>query len=240
MVGAFVGAAMVLALGVFDDCRRAPWHLKLAVIFVAAAVAVWLGVRITMVRRPFGEGPLFLGVWSAPVTLLWLVVITNAFNLIDGLDGLAAGLCAISGATLALMAWQNPRMLPLAFAAAGLAGASIGFLYYNFNPARLFMGDGGAYFLGFSLGCISVVGAMKTPVAVTVAIPLLVFAIPILDTTWAVLRLLASGSPVMSVPDRNHLHHKLLERGLSQRQVVIAIYAISLLLCAAALKLYRG
>jgi len=241
LVGTLAGGLVVFLIGSVDDCRRLPWWLKLAGIVGAAALAVSLGVRISVVRNPFGEGFTGLG-WSAGlVTGAWIVVLTNAFNLIDGLDGLAAGLASISGASLVAMALsKGGALLPVGFVAAGLAGAALGFLYFNFNPARMFMGDGGAYFVGFTLACLSVTGAMKTPVAITLVIPLLVFAIPLADTTLAVLRRLARRQPIMAAPDRQHLHHRLLDMGLSQRQVVVAIYIVSAIFCAWAVALYAG
>ncbi len=242
LVGGMLGALIVFAIGTVDDCRRLPWWVKLVGITGAAVLAVALGVRINMVRYPLGGGRLLSLGWSSwMVTAIWLIVLTNAFNLIDGLDGLAGGLTLISGTTLVVMALgKGGPLLLVGFWAAGLAGAALGFLYYNFNPASMIMGDGGAYFLGFSLGCASVTGAMKTPVGMTLAIPLLVFAIPLVDTTMAVLRRLWRRQPIMSAPDREHLHHRLLDMGMSQRQVVLVIYLLSALLCAWAVALYRG
>lgn len=241
LMGGMLGALLVFAIGAVDDCRRLPWWVKLTGIVGAAVLAVLFGVCIITVRNPTGEGLLSLGWSSWLVTAIWLVVLTNAFNLIDGLDGLAAGLAVISGATLMVMALsRGGALLLVGFWAAGLAGAALGFLYFNFNPARMIMGDGGAYFLGFTLGCASVTGAMKTPVAMTLAIPLLVFAIPLVDTTMAVLRRLWRRQPIMAAPDRGHLHHRLLDMGLSQRQVVVTIYVVSAVLCAWAVALYRG
>jgi UDP-GlcNAc:undecaprenyl-phosphate GlcNAc-1-phosphate transferase len=236
--GWLAGATMVFLLGAVDDCRALPAKWKLVGQMVAALGPVACGVRVFYLTNPVGPGMLFLNSWGMPVTVLWIVGLTNAFNLIDGLDGLAAGVCAIAGIAMTGMAMAG-GLLEVGILSAVLAGASLGFLYFNFNPARVFMGDGGAYLLGYSLACLSVMGAMKTPVAITVVVPLLLFAVPILDTIFAVARRMVRLQPVMSRPDRGHLHHRLLRLGMTQRQAVAAIYAVSGVLCLTAFLLYR-
>lgn len=231
--GVLVGAGVVLAVGAVDDWRRLSAWYKLLAQMVAAGLAIGMGVKVEFVRNPFGPGYVEFGAWSGPVTLLWLVGMTNAFNLIDGVDGLAAGVAAIAGTTSVLVAHRMDLVAP-AILAASLTGVACGFLRFNFYPAQVFMGDSGAYFLGFSLASVSVLALSKVPAAITVGVPLLMFAIPLLDTAFAILRRLAKGQPVLTSGDRGHLHHRLLDRGMSQRQVVIAIYAVTAALCAAA------
>ena len=212
------------------------WY-GVAVAALTAGVLIAFGVKVEYLSHPSGVGMLPLGGWTIPVTLLWVVSITNAVNLIDGLDGLAAGICAIAGVTMALMSGTGP-LLGVAILACALSGASVGFLRFNFNPAKVFMGDSGAYLLGFSLASIAVIGAMKTPVAIGVVVPVLLFGIPILDTVFAVLRRAVTRRPVVSRPDMGHIHHRLLRLGMSQRQVVLSLYAVSGVLCAVAYILY--
>ena len=237
--GWILGALLVFALGAVDDCRSLPARLKLLGQILAALIPVLLGVRILFLRNPFG-GTIALNTWGIPFTVIWIVVLTNAINLIDGLDGLAAGVCAIAGVTMTAMALvSTPPMSAVALLSATLAGASLGFLYHNFNPARVFMGDSGAYFLGYSLACLSVMGALKTPVGITVVIPLLLFGLPIFDTLFAVARRIVRLKPVLSHPDKGHIHHRLLRLGMTQRQAVLAIYSVTGALCLVAFLLYR-
>jgi UDP-GlcNAc:undecaprenyl-phosphate GlcNAc-1-phosphate transferase len=242
------GALLVVAVGVVDDIHRLRPHTKLAGEIVAAAIVVYVGgLRIHGVSGPDG-GVLFLGWLSAPLTVLWIVLVTNAINLIDGIDGLAAGSAAISFVTVAVVA--------LGFGygdAAGLAGilagACLGFLVFNSHPASIFLGDSGSLFLGFSLGVLSShAGAKGTTGAITLA-TLLIVAFPIGDMLLAVQRRyfrgLAPGSVRSHVagigrifqPDRNHLHHQLLKAGLTQRAAAYALYTIQVVACAYAIYL---
>ena len=177
------------------------------------------------VGNPFGGGLFQLGLLSYPVTALWIVGFANVFNLIDGLDGLAAGVAAIAAASFLLLAIDMNQFVAAVLAAA-LIGACVGFLRYNFNPASIIMGDSGALFIGFALGCMSLLGVMKSAAAITLVAPLLVIGVPVFDTASAIIRRWRSGRPIQEA-DNGHIHHRLLHRGFSQRQTVLTIYAWS-------------
>jgi UDP-GlcNAc:undecaprenyl-phosphate GlcNAc-1-phosphate transferase len=166
-----------------------------------------------------------LGLLSIPVTLIYIAGFTNVINLIDGLDGLAAGVSAIAAGTFLVLALQGNHLEAAALAAA-LIGACVGFLRYNFNPASIFMGDSGALFLGFALATISLLGVMKTVAAIALAVPLLIIGVPIFDTASAIVRRVRHKRPIQEA-DKGHIHHRLLGRGFDQRQTVLMIYAWS-------------
>lgn len=217
-------ALLIFALGVYDDLRSAsPW-LKFGVQAVAAGLLFWGGLRILDIPVLFGRHQLswFIGL---PLTVIWVIGITNAFNLIDGLDGLAAGSGLFSTMVVFVVALVN-HSSPIALVTVALAGAILGFLRFNFNPATIFLGDSGSLFIGFMLSALALEGANKAPTVVAVAIPVVSFGLPILETALSVLRRFISGRPVFTA-DREHIHHKLLARGLSHRQVVILLYAVS-------------
>ena len=172
---------------------------------------------------------------AIPATIFWLVGLTNTVNLIDGLDGLAAGVSTIASITIFLVALQQGIIL-VAVLTAALAGAAFGFLYYNFNPAKIFMGDSGSQFLGFMLAGISVIGAVKSAATIALIVPILALGLPILDTTFAIVRRYRGGVPIFK-PDKGHLHHRLLDLGFSQRQAVLLMYVISALLGLSAVAL---
>ncbi|HYA26163.1 MAG TPA: MraY family glycosyltransferase [Terriglobales bacterium] len=215
---------LVFLLGVYDDLRSASAWIKFAVQSVAAAILFAGGLRILDLPVLFGgrHFPWFLGL---PLTVLWVVAITNAFNLIDGLDGLAAGSALFSTLVVFTVALVNHSGL-VSIMAIGLVGAILGFLRFNFSPATIFLGDCGSLFIGFMLSALALQGAQKAPTIIAVAIPVVSFGLPILETTLSVLRRFLSGRPVFTA-DREHIHHKLLQRGLSQRQVAITLYAVS-------------
>ncbi len=166
-----------------------------------------------------------LGLLSIPITLIYIAGFTNVINLIDGLDGLAAGVSAIAGGTFLVLALQGNHLEAAALAAA-LIGACLGFLRYNFNPASIFMGDSGALFLGFALATISLMGVMKTVAAIALAVPLLIIGVPVFDTASAIVRRVRHNRPIQEA-DKGHIHHRLLGRGFDQRQTVLIIYAWS-------------
>jgi UDP-GlcNAc:undecaprenyl-phosphate/decaprenyl-phosphate GlcNAc-1-phosphate transferase len=218
--------ALVFLLGVYDDFFSAgPW-LKFSVQAVAASLLFAGGLRILDLPVLFRNHhfPWFL---SLPLTILWVVAITNAFNLIDGLDGLAAGSALFSTLVVFTVAVVNGASL-VSILAIALVGAILGFLRFNFSPATIFLGDCGSLFIGFMLSALALQGAQKAPTIIAVAIPVVSFGLPILESTLSVLRRYLSGRPVFTA-DREHIHHKLLQRGLSQRQVVITLYAVSAL-----------
>lgn len=224
MWGLLVSSALVLITGLIDDLRGLSPLAKLGGQLVAGLVLIASGTRIEFVTNPMG-GMLYLSWWSVPVTLLWLIAITNIINFIDGLDGLAAGIVAIACAPMVgvALAMDQPFAALLAVV---LAGSVLGFLPYNFNPARIMMGDAGALFLGFMLGAISVEGALKGPTAIAIGVSVLALGLPILDTLFAIMRRLRAGRPFYKA-DRGHVHHRLLDLGYTQRQAVVGLYAAS-------------
>jgi UDP-GlcNAc:undecaprenyl-phosphate GlcNAc-1-phosphate transferase len=209
---------------VYDDLYTAGPYIKFAVQALAATMLFMGGLRIVNIPVLFGQHqlPWFLGL---PLTILWVLAITNAFNLIDGLDGLAAGSALFSTLVAFVVALLNGYSLVTVMTIA-LAGAILGFLRYNFNPATIFLGDSGSLFIGFLLSALALAGAQKAPTIVAVAIPVVSFGLPILETSLSILRRLISGRPVFTA-DREHIHHKLLQHGLTHRQVVIVLYAVS-------------
>lgn len=229
LIGILVGALVVVVLGIFDDIKPRPALLKFVIQILAALIPVLLGVRVFAVRNPFTGLLMAIPDWiSIAGSVLWIVGVTNAVNLIDGLDGLAAGVSSIAAvALLSILLIEHTTSITLLVMAAALAGACFGFLPYNFNPAKLFMGDTGATFLGFILACISIQGPFKTYVAF--AVPLLVLGLPIFDTLFAIIRRVLKHQPIMA-PDRGHLHHRLIDRGFSHRSTVIILYGLSAIL----------
>jgi UDP-GlcNAc:undecaprenyl-phosphate GlcNAc-1-phosphate transferase len=228
-----VGALVVLLIGLADGVRRLPAWMKLIVHVAAATIAVSAGVRIRTLGIPFAEDYLILEqITGFALSVFWIALLTNSINLIDGLDGLASGVCAISAATLCLVSFvspQEPHYMPILWGA--ISGSCVGFLFHNFSPARVFMGDGGAYVLGYLLASLSILGAQKTAAAVSLLGPLLAFGFPILETTYTVARRLKSKAKAFS-PDKKHIHHRLLETGLTHRETVLVLYGATMLLCA--------
>lgn len=247
IIGIAVGGTLVFVLGLLDDLESLRARDKFVVQILAACAAYSLGVRIKSIPIPLnmnidlgflsitGGVPIELGWLSLPITVVWLVGVANAVNLIDGMDGLAAGVSAISALTIWSVALGESINRPYAaLMAAVVAGALFGFLRWNFNPARIFLGDSGAYLAGFILGAISITGVIKGVAAATVIVPTvllvgLILFFPLLDTSWAVIRRMAAGRSIFS-PDAGHIHHRLLRAGLSQKKVAYLIYAVSGLL----------
>ena len=226
LIGLMVGGTIIVAIGIIDDYCDLPAKVKLLGQIIAASVLVIaFDVRIDFVTDPLGDF-IYLEWFAIPATIFWIVGLTNTVNLIDGLDGLAAGGSSIAAVTIFLVAMVT----------AALAGAAVGFLYYNFNPARIFMGDTGSMFLGFILAGISVVGAVKSAATIALIVPILALGLPILDTTFAIVRRARNHRPIFK-PDKGHLHHRLLARGFTQKQAVLLMYVVSALfgLCALAL-----
>jgi UDP-GlcNAc:undecaprenyl-phosphate GlcNAc-1-phosphate transferase len=219
-----VPASLVFLLGVYDDIRGVGPYFKFAVQGLAATMLYMGGLRIVNIPVVFGDLPLpwFVGL---SFTVLWVLAITNAFNLIDGLDGLAAGSALFSTLVAFVVALLNGTSLVTVMSIA-LAGAILGFLRFNFNPATIFLGDSGSLFIGFVLSALALEGAQKAPTIVAVAIPVVSFGLPILETSLSIARRLISGRPVFTA-DREHIHHKLLQHGMTHRQVVILLYGVS-------------
>jgi UDP-GlcNAc:undecaprenyl-phosphate GlcNAc-1-phosphate transferase len=227
-IGVVLAGTLLSLVGAYDDRHELSAAKQIVVQAVCAAIVMAFGVEIRFVSNPFGPEMIDLGWLRFPVTILWLVGVANAVNWIDGIDGLAAGVSAIAAFTLALMAaWsKQPGLTVLA---AALCGSLLGFLRFNFNPARIFMG-GGAPFVGFTLGSIATSGAFKAPMALAFAFPLLILALPIFDTANVIVNRWRAGRPIYQA-DKTHLHHRLLERGYTQRQTVLILYGISISLC---------
>ena len=231
IIGLLVGGSIIFIVGLIDDYVNLPAKVKLLGQIIAACVLVFaFDVRIDFITDPFGDY-IYLEFLAIPATIFWLVGLTNTVNL----DGLAAGVSTIASITIFLVALQQGIIL-VAVLTAALAGAAFGFLYYNFNPAKIFMGDSGSQFLGFMLAGISVIGAVKSAATIALIVPILALGLPILDTTFAIVRRYRGGVPIFK-PDKGHLHHRLLDLGFSQRQAVLLMYVISALLGLSAVAL---
>lgn len=235
LLGILIGATIIVAIGIIDDAKQISAKYKLLGQIIAAVVVVYSGVKIEFVTNFLNKtsGIAELKQLSIPVTIFWIVGITNTVNLIDGLDGLAAGVSSIAALSLAFVAHLNgqPEVMILLVI---LAGSLLGFLPHNFNPAKIFMGDTGSLLVGFILATISIEGVIKTATTIAVAIPVLALGVPIFDTTFAIIRRLINKKPIMEA-DKGHLHHRLLEQGLSQKQTVLVLYFISMLLGGSAI-----
>lgn len=229
-IGIIIGATIIVIGGVIDDIKDLKPIVKLCFQIAAAICLIASGVSITILTNPFDSinGLIYISWLYIPFTLIWVVGITNALNLIDGLDGLAAGVALISTITIFIIAIIHGRS-EAAILTSILGGAIIGFLPFNFNPASIFMGDTGAQLLGFLLAAISMEGTIKSATAFAVSVPILALGLPIYDTIFAMIRRKVNGKPI-SQGDRGHLHHRLLDLGLSQKQVVIIMYFISAIL----------
>lgn len=237
VMGILIGCVIIVTTGIIDDISDMKPIIKLVCQILAAAIVVYCDVRIEHFANPFHSwfGPpyLVMNYWvSCSVTIFWIVGICNAVNLIDGLDGLAVGVSSISAVSLLALTLLSEN-LNVAIITAAVAGAAFGFLPYNFNPAKIFMGDTGALFLGFILGCISIQGALKMSTVITFAVPILILGLPIFDTIFAILRRILTGRSPMQA-DRGHLHHRLLDMGFSQRRVVAILYTLTAVLCMTA------
>jgi UDP-GlcNAc:undecaprenyl-phosphate/decaprenyl-phosphate GlcNAc-1-phosphate transferase len=215
---------LVFLLGLLDDLKSLNPYVKFSVQVLAGALLYSGGLRISVIPALFGAKVLGTFV-SLPLTILWVLLISNAFNLIDGLDGLSAGSALFSTIVVFVVSLFSGNVL-VSVLATTLAGALIGFLRYNFNPATIFLGDCGSLFVGFMLSALSIAGAQKGTTLVAVTIPLVSFGLPLVDTVLAVIRRFLSGRPLFSA-DRNHIHHRLLQMGFSHRQVVIILYGVS-------------
>lgn len=235
--GIFLGGSIIALVGALDDRFQLSPKAKLLGQLVAALVVVAFGLRVTFINLPFDEGFSIGWLLSIPVTMVWIVAVTNAVNLIDGLDGLAAGVSAIATATLLVVSLLMGNTF-VALLCAVLLGATMGFLVFNFHPAKIFMGDTGALFLGFQLAVLSIMG-FKQVTLFSYVIPLLLLGVPLSDTFFAIVRRKLNKKPI-SAADKSHLHHCLLHLGLSHRGAVLTIYAISALFGLCAVLLYQA
>jgi len=239
LIGLVIGAVALCLIGARDDARGVRASIKLAVQVAAAAVAFGFGFRIEAIQLPF-VGALSMGIFAFPVTMLWIVGVTNAVNLIDGLDGLAAGVSFVAALTSFVIASLSGSSF-VAFTMAALMGALVGFLFFNFNPARIFLGDSGSYFLGFVLATTSLGGGLqqKASTAVSLLVPVLALGLPIFDTLFSMFRRFVEQRPIFS-GDRGHVHHRLLDLGLTHRRAVVLLYGISLILAGSAIAVSLG
>ncbi|MCI2055830.1 MAG: undecaprenyl/decaprenyl-phosphate alpha-N-acetylglucosaminyl 1-phosphate transferase [Oscillibacter sp.] len=231
MQGILMGAVIIVILGVVDDIMPLPAMFKFIVQIVAALIPTMHGVVIHVISNPnlLSDNPYWnMGWLSIPVTVIWIVAITNSVNLIDGLDGLANGVSAISATTMLVIALLVSES-QVAIVMAALVGACVGFMPYNMNPAKMFMGDTGATFLGYILATISIQGLFKFYAIISFAVPFLILGLPIFDTAFAFIRRIAHGQSPMQA-DRGHVHHRLIDMGLSQKQAVATLYVISAIL----------
>lgn len=231
LLGILLGGTWIVIVGVLDDKYSLPARVKLAGQVIAAVILVAFDVKIEWLNNPFG-GYFYLEYLSVPFTVFWVISFINVVNLIDGLDGLAAGVSGIASITVILVA-VHQGYFPVATLTAALAGGIIGFIHYNFNPATIFMGDTGSMFIGYMLAAISIFGAVKSAATIALLVPAIALGLPIMDTAFAILRRYSNGRPIFQ-PDKGHLHHRLLAMGLSQRQAVLLMYGISIVLCLAA------
>ncbi|MFQ6098636.1 MAG: glycosyltransferase family 4 protein [Armatimonadota bacterium] len=236
--GVLFGGTVIALMGLIDDLRGLSATLRLAIQVIVAAIVVMLfGIRIEVMTRFFNGGDYIYLRWvGIPLTVAWIVLLTNAFNWIDGLDGLAAGIAALTSVTLLLMSTQAQGAAGSALVSifgAALAGACIGFLYYNMAPARIFMSDSGAMFIGFVLACMGVIGAYKKATLGILA-PMLLFGVPIYDVITTIWLRWRQGRRLTEA-DRGHIHHRLLDRGWPKQRIVYVCYAMTGVLCVAAL-----
>lgn len=231
IIGILLGGTIIVIVGVLDDKYQLAAKVKLLGQILAACVLVAFGIQIEWINNPLG-GYFYLEYFSIPITVFWIVSFTNVVNLIDGLDGLAAGVGAIASLTVGLVAWQF-GYYHIAVLSSALCGSIIGFLRYNFNPASIFMGDTGSMFIGYTMAAISVYGAVKTAATIALFVPAIALGLPIMDTAFAILRRYSNGRPIFS-PDKGHLHHRLLDRGFNQKEAVLLMYGITAALCIGA------
>lgn len=233
MIGFFLGVLVLGLVCYIDDVKGVPSWVKLTAQIVASIIVVACGIRIENISIPFTEGKIIMGdIFSYIITVCWIVGITNAINLIDGLDGLSSGVTLISCLSLLMVFALNSSPLIAIVLITALAGALVGFLPFNFSPAKTFIGDTGSNFMGFALAIISILGVAKTYTALVLIAPIIILAMPIFDTLFAIFRRLIKGKSIKAVfkPDKGHLHHKLMAKGYTQKQAVLIMYGITAIL----------
>ena len=233
--GILIGACIIVAVGVVDDAHPLGAGVKFILQIVSALIAVWHGVVIQTIANPFFFSDTLywnFGIWAVPITVIWIVAVTNSVNLIDGLDGLADGVSTIGAFTMLIIALMMGD-LEIAVITAALVGACVGFIPYNRNPAKIFMGDTGSTFLGFMLATVSVIGLFKLYAVISFIVPFIILGFPIFDTASAFTRRILKGQNPMKA-DRSHTHHKLIDMGMNQKQAVATLYMVAgvLGLCA--------
>ncbi|MBQ3054043.1 MAG: undecaprenyl/decaprenyl-phosphate alpha-N-acetylglucosaminyl 1-phosphate transferase [Clostridia bacterium] len=229
--GIIIGAVIIVSLGIIDDIKALNAKPKFFIQLAASIIPVIMGSRIVFVSVPFANqvtNIVFSDILSYVISVLWIVGVTNAVNLIDGLDGLAAGVSTIASASIFFIALINGNAF-VTLISVILVGACLGFLPYNLNPASIFMGDTGATFLGYIMAVMSIQGMFKSYTLITFVVPVLILGLPLFDTSFAIIRRIIKHKPIMEA-DRGHLHHRLIDMGFNQKQTVIILYTISALL----------
>ena len=233
-----IGAVIIFALGMVDDIRGLSFKVKFAGQIFVGVVAWYCGLRIGTISFPFIHS-LSLGYFSLPATMFWFVLVINAINLVDGLDGLAAGIALFVCLTMLFICAPQSGLITTTLAFDCLAGCLLGFLRYNFNPATIFMGDSGSYFIGYSLAALSIAGSMKGQVATAMLIPVIAMGVPLFDALWAPLRRFVLGKK-MFMPDMKHFHHNLVKMGYTQRRAVLFLYSVTIVLGLGAIMLVHA
>ena len=229
LIGFFVGIIVLAFFCFMDDWKGIPPYVKLIGQILSALVIIFSGIRIDKISIPGLNSIVPNEIFSIIVTLIWIVGITNAINLIDGLDGLSSGIAIISCLSLLIIFTLNNSPLIAIILITALAGSLVGFIPFNFNPAKTFIGDTGSNFLGYALSIISILGVAKTYTAIVLIAPLIIFALPLFDTITAILRRLIKTKSIRGVfaADKEHLHHKIMKKGYSQKQAVFILYGLS-------------
>ena len=233
LLGFLLGAIIIGVTCYIDDVKNIRGTTKLIAQIIAAIIVTLCGIRIENISLPFIENKIVIGeVFSYILTIGWIIGITNAINLIDGLDGLSSGVCLISCLSLLIIFSLNSSPIIAIVLITALAGAIIGFLPYNFNPAKTFMGDAGSNFMGFALSIIAILGVAKTYTAIVLIAPIIVLALPIFDTVFAIIRRIIKGKSLKAImkPDKGHFHHILVKKGYTQKQAVLIMYGITAIL----------
>jgi len=229
LLGMFLGILVISVTCIVDDIKTIKPIVKLVGQILAAIIVVAFGIRIDDITMPFINTPELQELFSMFITIGWIVGVTNAINLIDGLDGLSSGISVISAISLLIIFVLNGSPLVSIVLVTALAGALVGFLPFNFAPAKTFIGDTGSNFLGFSLSIIAILGVAKTYTAAVIVLPLIVLGLPIVDTLWAIIRRLIKGKSIKAIfkADKGHLHHRIVSKGFSQKQAVLIMYGVS-------------
>lgn len=229
LLGMFIGIVIISVTCAIDDIKTIKPLTKLTGQVLAAIVAVAFGIRIVSIDFAFIQAPELNDLLSAVITIVWIVGVTNAINLIDGLDGLAAGISVISAVSLLIIFVLNGSPMIAIILITALAGALVGFLPFNFSPAKTFIGDTGSNFLGYTISIISILGVAKTYTLAVIILPLIVLGLPLFDTLWAIIRRLIKGKSIKAIfkADKGHLHHRIVAKGFSQKQAVLILYGIS-------------
>lgn len=228
LFGIIIGTTFILFVGIADDFRNLKPYEKFVGQLIGSMIIIFFGITIDFITLPFGMGAVSIGFWTYPLTVIWMVAMMNIINFLDGLDGLAAGVVSISAFSFFLYLAEKGN-LSVAILAIGIMGSCLGFLRYNFYPAKIFMGDSGSMAIGFLLGAVSIEGVLKSVSAFALMVPIIIMGVPILDTLLTIIRRAAWNKPITEA-DNQHIHHKLLHKGLGHRKAVLIIYFWSALL----------